>query len=136
MNIESILALGFDFSLAKLNTPMTIIGLVLLLLGLFVVAGARKIDDAIVRKRTGNLKSSESLEADNTADEKRREAEEAGNEIYQSENDVSDDGDIKEVHKSNMMRKSDGSLDYYYIFKVVGLIAVIVGAILTVVGMK
>ena len=146
--MNSILLLGFDLSLAKLSTPLTISGIVLIVLSIFLVAGAAKIDERIRAKKsstargsvdTHSIENGEGLESE-SCDGERPETIISDDEREQDDvrEDIAPRADNMRDADGNMsvMKHSDGTFNYYMLFKIIGLVMVLVSATMIIVGMK
>ncbi len=112
-----------DFSLTRFTHPLVIIGLIIAIVGVIIVIFAKKIDAAIVKKTSGKKQVNESREEEVFAEDDT----DGGAEKVSKE-------DKTEVKTSAVFVKNDGTPDYYYIFKIVGLVVVVIGCIMAAFG--
>ena len=143
--MENILALGFDFSVEKFASPLVIIGIILMLSAIFFVAGAEKLDIKIrQRKKSHRTKGGDSsiatdaLDRDSmshTAIDSSSQGEETKEESTKCDSvECLNDNDANV--ESGIWRHEDGTFNYYLVFKILGLVLVVVSALLIVLGMK
>lgn len=135
-----------DFSLTRFTHPLVIIGLIIALAGVIIVIFAKKIDAAIVKKTSGKKQSNENKEAEAFLDEIHGEKDSSTpdvtddeEEVFGKDNTVVDaekvsKEDETEVKTSAVFVKNDGTPDYYYIFKIAGLVVVVIGCIMAAFG--
>lgn len=135
-----------DFSLTRFTHPLVIIGLIIALVGVIIVIFAKKIDAAIVKKTSGKKQVNESREAEaflgkihgakdfSTPDETDDEEEVFAEDDTDGGAEKVSKEDKTEVKTSAVFVKNDGTPDYYYIFKIVGLVVVVIGCIMAAFG--
>lgn len=138
-----------DFSLTRFTHPLVIIGLIIIVLGLVTVICAKKFD-SMIGKKVGNAEN-KNEEAEAFLGEIHDIGEDVENQNASLTDDVFDTGSetsnygkegseqaaenvVNDESGGTVFRKKDGSKDYYYIFKIVGLIIVIAGCLMAAFG--
>lgn len=136
-----------DFSLTRFTHPVVIIGLIIVLLGLVTVIFAKKFDAIInksVNKKECERKETEAFLGEIHSDDGCVENAGSAGEVFDTDTPIADhkkeaseeviENRENDTRGDAVFRKKDGAIDYYYIFKIIGLVIVIAGCLMAAFG--